>query len=184
LKKEVEKLADPDTAALREAIKNAESTNQLIREAQIYHDKVQALKAEENASEDLSDQLQANAKRKREAIQKAQYPIEGLSLNDEHVTYRSIPFEQLSGAETLKVSMAVAMAVNPKLRVIRIKDGSLLDSKNLAIIDKMAGDNNFQIWMESVDESGEIGIVIEAGAVKSNNYDKAAGKSESGSVLE
>jgi hypothetical protein len=48
----------------------------------------------------------------------------------------------------------------------------------------MAGDNNFQIWMESVDESGEIGIVIEAGEVKTNNYDKAMGKSESESVLE
>jgi len=148
---------------------------------------VKALKAEEAASEDLSDQLQANTKRKREAIQKAQYPIAGLSLSDEHVTYNGIPFEQLSGAETLKVSMAVAMAVNPKLRVIRIKDGSLLDSKNLAIIDKMAGDNNFQIWMESVDETGEIGIVIEAGAVKVNNYEaggKALTEAEGESVLE
>jgi ABC-type dipeptide/oligopeptide/nickel transport system ATPase component len=184
LKKEVENITDPDTAALRETIKNAESTNQQIREARIYREKVNTLKAEEAASEDLSDQLQSNARRKREAIQKAQYPIEGLSLSDEYVTYRGIPFEQLSGAETLKVSMAVAMAVNPKLRVIRIKDGSLLDSKNLAIIDQMAGENNFQIWMESVDESGEIGIVIEAGEVKTNNYDKAMGKSESGSVLE
>jgi energy-coupling factor transporter ATP-binding protein EcfA2 len=184
LKKEVENLNDPDTATLREAIKNAESTNQRIREARIYREKVKVFKAEEAASEDLSGQLQANARRKREAIQKAQYPIEGLSLSDEYVTYRGIPFEQLSGAETLKVSMAVAMAVNPKLRVIRIKDGSLLDSKNLAIIDQMAGENNFQIWMESVDESGEIGIVIEAGEVKTNNYNKAMGKSESESVLE
>ena len=184
LKKEVEKFVDPDTAALRETIENAESTNQQIRESRLYQDKVKMLKAEENASEDLSDQLQANARRKQEAIQMAQYPIEGLSLSDEHVTYRGIPFEQLSGAETLKVSMAVAMAVNPKLRVIRIKDGSLLDSKNLAIIDQMAGDNNFQIWMESVDETGEIGIVIEAGEVKTNNYETGGSEEESESVLE
>ena len=188
LKKEVEKLINPDTVALREAIKNAESTNQQIRESRLYQEKVKMLKAEESASADLSYQLEANGRRKREAIQQAEYPIEGLSLSDEHVTYRGIPFEQLSGAETLKVSMAVAMAVNPKMRVIRIKDGSLLDSKNLAIIDRMAGDNNFQIWMESVDETGEIGIVIEAGEVKTNNYEASGGKAinevESESVLE
>ena len=188
LKKEVEKLIDPDTAALREAIKNAESTNQSIREAHLYREKEELLKAEESASAELTQDLEAHNKRKMNAIQKAQYPIEGLSLSDEHVTYRGIPFEQLSGAETLKVSMAVAMAVNPKLRVIRIKDGSLLDSKNLAIIDQMAGDNNFQIWMESVDETGEIGIVIEAGEVKTNNYEADGGRVpdevESESVLD
>ena len=52
----------------------------------------------------------------------------------------------------------------------------------------MAGDNNFQIWLESVDETGEIGIVIEAGEVKTNNYKagsgKALGEAESESVLE
>ncbi len=183
LKKEVENLIDPDTAALREAIKNAESTNQQIRESRLYQEKVKMLKAEESASEDLSDQLEAQARRKRKAIQKAKYPIEGLSLSDEHVTYRGIPFEQLSGAETLKISMSVAMAVNPKLRVIRIKDGSLLDSKNLAIIDRMADDNNFKIWMESVDETGEIGIVIEAGEVIKNNYSSSAAE-KAESVLE
>ncbi len=62
------------------------------------------------------------------------------------------------------------------MRIIRQKDGSLLDSKNLAIIDRMAGDNNFQIWMESVDETGEIGIVIEAGEVKTNNYETDGGR--------
>ncbi|NQS97855.1 MAG: hypothetical protein HQ591_05330 [candidate division Zixibacteria bacterium] len=53
------------------------------------------------------------------------------------------------------------------------KDGSLLDSRNLKIIDRMAGEHDFQIWLESVDETGEIGIVIEAGEVKINNYESA-----------
>ena len=182
LKKEVEKLIDPDTAALREAIKNAESTNQQIREARLYREKDELLKKEEADSAKLTEDLEAHDKRKRDAIKKAQYPIEELSLSDEYVTFKGIPFEQLSGAETLKVSMAIAMAVNPKLRVIRIKDGSLLDSKNLAIIDRMAGDNNFQVWLESVDETGKIGIVIEAGEVKTNNYETGDSKVES--VLE
>ena len=63
------------------------------------------------------------------------------------------------------------------------KDGALLDSKNLAIIDRMAGEHDFQIWLESVDETGEIGIVIEAGEVKKNNYPIISAE-ESASVLD
>ena len=173
LKKEIEELVDPDTEALREAIENAESTNQQIRDAQLYREKEKLLKVEETASAELSEQLDAHEKRKKEAIQNAKYPIEGLLFGEKYVIYNGTPFEQLSGAETLRVSMAVAMAVNPKFRVIRIKDGSLLDSRNLKIIDQMAGEHDFQIWLESVDETGEIGIVIEAGEVKANNYESA-----------
>ena len=173
LKAEREDDVNPDTETLREAIKNAESTNQQIRDAQLYRGKEKLLETEEAASTELSEQLDAYDKRKRDAIQKAEYPIEGLLFGENYVTYNGTPFEQLSGAETLRVSMAVAMAVNPKFRVIRIKDGSLLDSRNLKIIDRMAGEHDFQIWLESVDETGEIGIVIEAGEVKVNNYESA-----------
>ena len=188
LKAESEDDVDPDTEALREGIRNAESTNQQIRDAQLYREKEKLLDTEEAASTELSEQLDAHEKRKKEAIQNAKYPIEGLLFGEKYVTYNGTPFEQLSGAETLRVSMAVAMAVNPKFRVIRIKDGSLLDSRNLEIIDRMAGEHDFQIWLESVDETGEIGIVIEAGEVKANNYevggDKALGEIESESVLD
>ena len=177
LKEEIEALVDPDTEALRGAIGNAESTNQQIRDAQLYREKEKLLKVEETASAELSEQLDAHEKRKKEAIQNAKYPIEGLLFGEKYVIYNGTPFEQLSGAETLRVSMAVAMAVNPKFRVIRIKDGSLLDSRNLKIIDQMAGEHDFQIWLESVDETGEIGIVIEAGEVKANNYEMAGVKS-------
>ncbi len=59
----------------------------------------------------------------------------------------------------------MAMALNPKIRVIRITDGSLLDSENLALIEEMAGEHDFQIWIEKVDESGSVGITIEDGQV-------------------
>jgi len=93
-------------------------------------------------------------------------PIDGLSFDDEGVLFNAIPFSQLSSAEQLKVSISMAMSMNPKLRLIRIMDGSLLDSENMEIIKSMANDNDFQIWIEKVDESGKIGIYIEDGEIK------------------
>ena len=90
----------------------------------------------------------------------------GLGFDDDGVTLDGVPFAQASAAEQLRVSVAMAMALNPKVRIIRITDGSLLDSENLALIEEMAGANGFQVWIERVDESGAVGVVIEDGEVK------------------
>ncbi len=39
----------------------------------------------------------------------------------------------------------------------------------MAILEKMASDKDFQFWVEKVDESGVVGVVIEDGQVKSDN---------------
>jgi len=64
------------------------------------------------------------------------------------------------------------MAMNPKLRVIRITEGSSIDSKHMKIISDMAADKDFQVWIEKTNETGELGIFIEDGMVKKNNYEK------------
>ena len=59
----------------------------------------------------------------------------------------------------------MAMALNPKLRVIRILDGSLLDAENLALIADMATAQDYQVWIERVADASGVGVVIEDGAV-------------------
>ncbi len=83
------------------------------------------------------------------------------------VTYNDIPLAQASSAQRLEVSMAVAMALNPTLRVLRVENASLLDSEHMAVIERMAADKDYQIWMEIVDESGKVGVHIADGMVTS-----------------
>ena len=92
-------------------------------------------------------------------------PIDDLTFGDGAVLFKGLPFEQGSSAEQLRVSVAIAMAANPKLRVLRIKEGSLLDEDGIALIQKMAEGGDYQIWIERVDTSGKVGIVMEDGAV-------------------
>ena len=105
-------------------------------------------------------------KQKTDAIAAASFPVPGLGFNDTGVTFKGLPFAQCSSAEKLRVSVAVAMSAAPKLRVIRITDGSLIDSKNLEILSTLAKENDFQLWIEKVDESGKVGVYIEDGEVK------------------
>jgi len=59
------------------------------------------------------------------------------------------------------------MASNPTLRVIRITDGSLLDDESMAVINSMAVDSDFQIWIEYASRNSEdrMGVYIEDGRV-------------------
>jgi hypothetical protein len=158
--------AKVDTTALAQTLAEADSVNKAVRAKQ----QRKALEADLETYETFAERATAriaelDAKREA-ALEQAAFPIDGLAFDEEGVLYNGIPFVQASAAERLRVSVAMAMAMNPQVRVIRITDGSLLDSENLALIETMAAEHDFQVWIERVDESGDVGVVIEDGEVK------------------
>jgi len=159
-----------DLSEVREKINQAQDTNKKIQAAKQYFVKkseVEKLYAEGNAK---TAQLNKIITKKQALVTSSKMPIDGLAVDENGVVYSGIPFSQLSSAEQLKVSLSIAMAANPKLKVLRILDGSLLDSTNMAIIKDMAKLEDYQVWCEVVDESGKVGIVIEDGEIIANNY--------------
>lgn len=154
-----------DTEPLRAALASADEVNARVRAKQL---RVQSIEMRDRAqamADELTERLKEIDERKEKAISEAKMPLEGLGFDDEGVTYLGVPFSQASASERLRVGVAIAMALNPKIRVIRITDGSLLDSENMALLEEMAGANDFQIWIERVDETGTVGITIEDGMV-------------------
>lgn len=118
----------------------------------------------------LTQRIAEIDEQKAQALGDAKLPVPGLGLDDEGtVTFDSLPLSQASSAEQLRVSIAMAMALNPKLRILRIADGSLLDSKSMAMIETLARENDYQCWIESVDETGKVGVVIQDGHVAADN---------------
>lgn len=102
---------------------------------------------------------------RQKVLESTPMPIPGLTFDDNELIYNGIPLIQCSDGEKLMVSMAISMALNPTLRVLRIKDGSLLDAGNRQILKKMIKDQDYQLWFESVDDTGKVGIYIEEGHV-------------------
>lgn len=160
--------SDPaaEAADLEKRISEADTVNRAVRAAKDRAALLQEVRNSRAASEALTAQIEDLDAAKAKALTEAKMPIDGLGFDDTGVTYRGIPFRQCSAAERLRVSMAMAMAMNPKLRVIRITDGSLLDSDNMRLISEMAAAEDFQVWIERVDESGSVGVVIEDGQVR------------------
>jgi hypothetical protein len=123
-------------------------------------------------SDGFTSAIGERAAQREEALKAAAMPVEGLALEpfgddgELIVTYQGEPFAQASSAQQLRVSMQLAMTANPRLRVMLIKDGSLLDDKGLALVRELAGERDYQVWLEAVGEGDGTGVVIEAGAVK------------------
>lgn len=156
-----------DVDAIKLKIQNADAENVKIRGAkQVLADNIKVA-AKKKDYTDLTEKILAVDKEKKAALAKAKMPIEGLSWEEDSVLYNGIPYSQISGAEQLRVSMAIAMASNPKLRVILVRDGSLLDKDNMSIVAEMAKDKDFQVWVEKVQEDNSVGIYIEEGEIKS-----------------
>lgn len=154
-----------DTATLESDLANVEANNAAIRANNAARERAtvkKSLTADYNAR---TAEIDALDKSKADALAKAEFPIEGLGFTEDGVTYQGVPFAQASSAEQIQVSLAMAMALNPKLRVLRIMDGSLLDSDAMNVIADMAAKHDYQVWVERVADGSGMGVVIEDGEV-------------------
>lgn len=165
-----EELATPqDTSALFQQITDAQRLNNL------YNQKAERVRLEEEHSQlvaeadKLTEKIAWREEQVRGAFSRAKLPIKGLTFNATQVLYNDVPLSQASDAEQLRVSVGIAMAGNSELRVIRIRDGSLLDDTSLGLLKELAQANDFQLWIEMVDSTGKVGIVLENGEVVANN---------------
>ena len=164
--KETKLLGTVDTAPLESELSTVEETNQAIRANNQARGVVHQKSVLQGQYEAATDELKRLEKVRSDALAGAQFPVAGLGFDENGVTYRGLPFSQASSAEQIRVSVAMAMAMNPKLRVLRIKDGSLLDADAMEALRAQVAENDFQLWLEVVTTSTEGGaVIIEDGEV-------------------
>jgi chromosome segregation ATPase len=158
---QLSKLPEPiDTSEVAGEISKANITNLQIerrKQRQVVAEELEDAQAE---YKELDTRMTLRMDERTAAIARAKMPIEKLSFGEGEVLYNELPFEQASNAEQIRVSVALAMASNPTIRVLRIKDGSLLDKKSMAVIEQLATEHDYQVWIERVEASGPVGVVM------------------------
>jgi DNA repair exonuclease SbcCD ATPase subunit len=166
-------LGEPvDTVALREQLTKADAVLAAIDRQGRRKALAEELAAAEAKSQGYTDAMAERAKQRNQALAEAEMPVPGLAfaINEAGkpvLTFEGLPFEkdQISTAVQLRVSTAIGMAANPRLRVLRISDGSLLDKASMQLLTEMAEAEDFQLWVEVVGDGG-VGIVMENGLVR------------------
>lgn len=162
---EVAALKEPDSATFAAELQRITETNAHI-ERRARREKLRvdlraagdALDTGERAIAALDDEL-------TKLLGSDGMPVPGLGFSEDGVLFNGRPLQQACGEERLRVSLAIAMATNPRARVILIRDGSLLDSKAMKLLHETAIAKGYQIWIERVTDTADNGILIEDGRV-------------------
>lgn len=151
------------------ALEDIEQRNVQIRAAARFRKLIKEGEKLTKEADALTQRLERLEQDKATQIANAKFPIEGLSFSDESVLYNGVPFGRLSTGQQIRVSTAIAMKINPMLKVILIREGSLLDSDGMIEILNLAKEQDYQVWIEQVDETGNVGFYIEDGSISKVN---------------
>ena len=167
LLKETAPASEPiDTTAISERLRAASEAQEVAGMVERRDRELERHKVAQERSEYLTATIEKLKQEAKEAITSSNLPIGDATIKSGEVYLSGVPFEQASDAEQLQASIGIAMALNPTLKVIRVRDGSLLDDKAMETLATMADENEYQIWIERVDSSGQIGFVLENGHIK------------------
>lgn len=167
-----EPLPDPvDAAAITVKLNDARRVNRLIEdwEAQRARKAAHQREADKHSSDydDMTARLAELEQAKKDAIRKAQLPIDGLGFAADHITLGGVPWVEASEAQRIDASMAIAMASESPLRTILIRHASGVGSRIRERIRQRAHERGYKVIMEVYDETGANShIFIEDGLVK------------------
>ena len=161
-----EDLATIDTAPLTQRLGEVEQINNRVRQNAQRAEVAREVEAKSARSDELTKQIDAVKASKAERIAAAKMPVPGLGFGESGVTLNGLPLQQASAAEQLRVSVAIGIAMNPRLRVLLIRDASLLDHDSMRLVAEMARDAGAQLWLERVETDDATTVVIEDGQVQ------------------
>lgn len=125
------------------------------------------LKQAERGARDCKRTIDRLDDKKADALAAAEMPVDGLGFDEDGVLYNGVPLSQASGAERLRVSLALAAAMSPELRDIWTTDAALLDPDSLEVVKAFAAEHEppLRFWLERVGEGDEGAIIIRDGEV-------------------
>jgi DNA repair exonuclease SbcCD ATPase subunit len=155
----------PDLSEIKARMDSVEDTNSKIRANKERELAVERAKLAMSTHKKLDQEISAKLIEKDTAIKSAKYPVDGLMFDGDSLTYMGIPLSQASSGEKVILSAKIGMALNPKLKVLLIRDASLIGEKNYNALSGFAETEGYQLWLEYVDVTGEIGIYLEDGEV-------------------
>jgi DNA repair exonuclease SbcCD ATPase subunit len=171
-KKTVEELQDESTAELEASIENIEQTNEKIRA------NLSKEKAEEDAQEyrdqysKLTTEIANLREQKRELLDNANLPLEGLSVEDGELIYKGFKWDSMSGADQLKVSTAIVRKLNPKCGFVLMDKLEQMDLDTLKDFGSWLEKEGLQVIATRVSKGDECSIIIEDGYVVSQENEE------------
>jgi hypothetical protein len=154
----------PDIDALEQKVTSVDERRARIEEAREVRAIREELASLETESEELTEQLESIEAERADILEASELPA-GVGFSEGSVTFAGRPLAQAAMSEKLDVAMRVAMQEDPALRIVQVRDASLLDDANREQVIEAAEAAGFQVFLEMVGTEGPATIVMEDGEV-------------------
>jgi len=162
-------LVDPDVVSVKQALDEAATVARNVRTKQERAVTAKRVQDHQAEADGLTARIEALKADKDARMAGATFAVDGLNCAGDVVLLDGVPLQQVSTSQQYRLALSVGEALNPKLRIAMVRDGSLLDDTTLADFVAWAKERDFQLWIERVSHNGEVeGLVIEQGLVKAD----------------
>lgn len=153
----------PESASLETQIKEINVNNEYYRNQQERIAKQREFEIIETLKVDTLGKIKAIEKERNKKIAEIKMPIENLEFFDAGLMYNGLPLteDNVSTSRIIEIGIRISIAMNPKLRIMQIKDGSLLDSTMMKLIKDICKESDYQLFIEKVSEDKELGFIID-----------------------
>lgn len=161
-------LHDESTAELEKNISDIEEINRKVR---VNLDKEKAeTEAQEYAQkyDEYSELLEEVRSERTDLLKGSNLPLEGLSVEDGELTYKGFKWDNLSGADQMKVGVAIVRKLNPKCGFVLLDKLEQMDMDTLNEFGVWLQQENLQVIATRVSTGDECSIIIEDGYSKPN----------------
>ena len=135
-----------DLKPIQDQISNAERINAARRAHEQREAFEQAARDAKDKSDALTAKIEARDAAKTAAIAATEMPVPGLDLTDGRVMLNGLPFSEAGTAERIRAGMAIGMALNPKLKIILVDEGSELTKSSFELVAQLAEERGYQVW--------------------------------------
>jgi AAA15 family ATPase/GTPase len=149
-----------DKAPIKARLEALEENNRKVR----HNAEIDKLEAEQTAVEEeierMTAQLDEIKATKAQKLADAKFPVPGLGFDETGPTLNGFPLEQASKREQLELCCALALQMQPQLRVFLVRDAAVIDDEGLAALAEFAERYECQIWLEVIAKEPAAGIVF------------------------
>lgn len=154
---------EPKAEELKKKLEELNTHQEKFKEVDQFHKMYKEKEAKEKESEKISKRLKAILEEKKQVFEDSTMPVKGLSFDEDGVYYKGLPFDgdHHPSSHIIAVGVKLAMAMNPNLRCVFIKDGSLFDKNTFAGVLKFIEKEGYQLFIEMVDWNAKDEVSVE-----------------------
>ena len=104
----------------------------------------------------IETEIKSIEQTKKNELESAVMPVRGLSFDDEQLYLDDLPFngDQINTARRITAGLELQFQLMNDVKIARL-DGSLLDKKTMAAVEKWADERKIQLFVELVDRDGD-----------------------------